>query len=166
MKKELSESCQKEESEYMSPSDCVFAQKKKSVSLSMTETQITQLDERANQTGLNRSTQIQRDLNAYWFMLQDGLRRLQNELTVDDARYIAQIFRGRRLASCEDALWADEFLCAFVRRSGLYCEAERATKIANILEKAGTLARFALMDWVRRVVFNSSEKELFEHWKV
>ena len=154
-----------EESEYLTPDECLLSQKKKPVSLSLTEFQIMQLDERSSQTGLNRSMQIQRDLNAYWFMLRDGLRRLQNELSVDDARYVANIFRGRRLAGCDDALWADEYLCTFVRKSGLYGDSERASRIADVLENAGTLSRFALMDWVRRVVFNSKDEHIFENWK-
>lgn len=153
------------ESEYLTPEECELSQKKKPVSLSMSEFQIMQLDERSSQTGLNRSLQIQRDLSAYWFMLRDGLRRLQSELTAEDARYIAKIFKGRRLAGCDDALWSDEFLSAFVRKSGLYGDSERASRIADVLEKAGTLSRFALMDWVRRVVFNSKDEHIFENWK-
>lgn len=151
-----------EESEYLQPEEMM--QKKKSVSLSLTEFQIGELDDRASQTGLNRSTQIQRDLNAYWFMLRDGLRRLQTMMTTDDARYIARIFKGRALASCEDALWSDEYLCSYVRKSGLYGDSDRATRLADLLDSAGTLARFALMDWVRRVIFNGKDDRLFDHW--
>lgn len=125
---------------------------------------IEKVDDRASQTVFNRSTQIQRDLNAYWFMLRDGLRRLQTMMTTDDARYIASIFKGRALASCEDALWSDEYLCSYVRKSGLYGDSERATRLADLLDSAGALARFALMDWVRRVIFNGKNERLFDHW--
>jgi len=153
------------DSEYIQPGEIMLYQKKKPVSLSLTECQIGELDTRAAQTGLNRSTQIQRDLNAYWFMLRDGLKRLQTMLTVEDARYVANIFRGRALASCEDAIWSDEYLSTYVRKSGLYGDSTRATHIADVLDAAGTLARFSLMDWVRRVAFNARDERLFECWQ-
>ena len=139
--------------------------KKKPVSLSFDEGQLAQVDGRAAQSGANRSGQIQRDLTAYWRLLTDGFRRVQCALTVEDARYIARIFKGRVLVASDDVLWCDALLCAYVRQSRSYGDAALAESVAAKIEKCDHLARLALMDWIRRAAV-SKDGTLFEGWGI
>ena len=138
--------------------------RKKPVSLSFDEMQLAQVDGRAAQSGANRSGQIQRDLMAYWRLLKDGLRRMKAALSVEDARYIARIFKGRVLVASDDVLWCDALLCAYVRQSRSYGDAALAESVAAKIEMCDHLARLALMDWIRRAAVCKDE-ELFEGWK-
>lgn len=139
--------------------------KKKPVSLCFDESQIAQIDARSEQTGMNRSGQIQRDLTAYWTLLHDGLRRMQQVLTQADARYLANIFKGRALVASDDVLWCDSLLSAFVTKSGRYIDPTLAESVAKKIDGSDHLARLALMDWIRRVSLNGSDERLFEGWR-
>ncbi|MBQ9396020.1 MAG: hypothetical protein IJU23_11000 [Proteobacteria bacterium] len=137
--------------------------KKKPVCLSFNEAQLAHVDERAAQSGENRSGQIERDLTAYWRLLADGFRRVQRVLGLDDARYIARIFKGRVLVASDDVLWCDELLCAYVRQSRTYGEAALAESVAAKINACDHFARLALMDWIRRAAV-SKDAVLFEGW--
>ena len=124
--------------------------KKKPVSLSFDNIQIARVDARAAQSGANRSGQMQRDLTAYWMVLEDGFRRVRRALNLDDMRYLARIFKGRVLAASDDVLWCDSLLCAYVRQSRTYADAAMAERVAAKIEQGDHFMRLALMDWLRR----------------
>lgn len=136
--------------------------KKKPVSLSFDDMQLRRVDDRAEQTGMSRSGQMQRDLTAYWALLHDGMMRVRQALTTDEARYLAQIFKGRVLVASDDVIWCDSMLCAYVRKSALYGDKAMATAIATKIEKCDHLARLALMDWIRRAAVNGNDAKLFD----
>ena len=125
--------------------------KKKPVSLSFDDGQIARVDARAAQSGMNRSGQIQRDLTAYWTLLHDGMLRVRGVLTADEARYLAQIFKGRVLVASDDVLWCDSMLSAYVRKSANYGDRAMAAAVASKIDKSDHFARLAMMDWIRRV---------------
>ena len=138
--------------------------KKKPVCLSIDEAQLAQVDGRAAQTGENRSGQITRDLTAYWRLIAEGFRRVQRALGLDEARYIARIFKGRVLVASDDVLWCDALLCAYVRQSRSYGDAALAESVAAKIDGCDHFARLALMDWIRRAAV-SKDEVLFEGWK-
>lgn len=137
--------------------------KKKPVSLSFDDAHLAQVDGRAAQSGENRSGQIQRDLTAYWRLLAEGFRRVQRALGLEEARYIARIFKGRVLAASDDVLWCDALLCAYVRQSRSYGDAVLAESVAAKIDGCDHFARLALMDWIRRAAV-SKDGTLFEGW--
>lgn len=141
-----------------------FRAKKKPVSLSFDDVQLARVDARAMQSGANRSGQIQRDLMAYWALLADGFRRVQKVITLADAKFLAQIFRGRILVASDDVLWCDALLCAYIRQSKQYTNPDSAEAIAGKLEKCDHFARLALMDWLRRAAA-CTDDALFEGFK-
>lgn len=124
--------------------------KKKPVSLSLDDRQLSKIDGRAAQSGENRSGQITRDLTAYWRLLTDGFKRVQKTFSLDEARYVARIFKGRVLVASDDVLWCDALLSSYVRQSRLYGDAALAESIADKIDACDHFARFAMMDWIRR----------------
>lgn len=136
--------------------------KKKPVSLSFDDMQLRRVDERAEQTGMSRSGQMQRDLTAYWALLHDGMMRVRQALTTDEARYLAQIFKGRVLVASDDVIWCDSMLCAYVRKSANYGDRNMATAVSSKIDKCDHLARLALMDWIRRVSVNGEDARMFD----
>lgn len=138
-------------------------QKKKPVCLSFDDAQLALIDARAAQSGANRSGQITRDLTAYWRLLTDGFRRVQQSLSTYEARYIARIFKGRVLVASDDVLWCDALLSAYVRQSRSYGNVELAESVADKIDKCDHFARLALMDWIRRAAV-CTDSALFEGW--
>lgn len=124
--------------------------KKKPMSLSFDEMQLRRVDARAAQSGASRSGQILRDLTAYWALLADGFRRIQRVLNIQDARFLALIFKGRVLVASDDVLWCDALLGAYVRQSRVYADAAMAESVAAKIDQSDHFARLALMDWLHR----------------
>jgi len=139
---------------------------KKPVCISLNDEQLSRIDARAAQTGMNRSKQLQRDLSAYWSLLETGMMRVKTLFTETDARYLANMFRGKILPPTEDIQWADGRLSKHIQDSSRYGdEEERALRIAAVLKrKTDRYVVFALMDWLRRAAVNSEDTTLFEGW--
>ena len=137
---------------------------KRPVSLSLDDAQLSRIDARAAQTCMNRSSQIQRDLSAYWFILNEGMRLLQKTLTLEDVRYIASIFKGRLLPASDDIIWCNGHLAEYIRDSALYGDPRLASQLAQKIDASHPFSLLALMDWIRRAAVHVHDETLFEGW--
>lgn len=139
---------------------------KKPVCISLNDEQLARIDSRATQTGMNRSKQLQRDLTAYWSLIDSGMLRAKNLLSVEDAQYLSGIFKGKLLPPSDDILWAEGRLSRFIMDSAIYGEDARSNKIAKLLsKKSDRFVIFALMDWLRRSALNQDDPTLYDGWK-
>ena len=140
---------------------------KKPVCISLNDAQVQRLDARAAQTGMNRSQQIQRDLTAYWAMLDDGLTQAQSHFSRADVECLAQIFRGKVLVPSDDVLWTRGKFAQYVLKAKKYGDAERVERIAKILRyRADRFEMFALLDWLRRASIAPDSPDLYDGWSL
>lgn len=139
----------------------------KPVCISLNDRQLARIDARCEQTQLNRSKQIQRDLSVYWNVLDYGFREAQKSITLSECKYLLTIFRGRTPAAQDDVLWIHGDLTKFVRNSARFLPefSDIAETLAQKISHISCLARLAIMDWIRRGAVNLDDESLYEGWK-